>query len=131
MMTLMSTCEAVLIAKNEEIDALKRTIQLKDEALAEKNTLIHELATLLAIHETNVARAMHTLGEDCRHDVEACRPDRGASAEETDNLTLYRREDANNTQFSTPTEARQGSKQGGEPIDTPILVDTPLPKSRR
>ena len=51
MMTLMATCEAVLIAKNEEIDALRQLLERTDRALAEKNQLIHELATLLVDRE--------------------------------------------------------------------------------
>ncbi len=68
-MTLMSTCEAVLIAKNEEIDALKQATELKDQALAEKNQLIHELATLLVDREQKLAVAIKGI-EDVTRDKE-------------------------------------------------------------
>ena len=48
---ILSTCEAVLLAKNEEIDALRATV-------AEKEALIQELALLLAWRERQVAAVL-------------------------------------------------------------------------
>ena len=69
LMTLMSTCEAVIIAKNEENDALKQAIELRDGAIAEKNKLIHELATLLVDREQKLAVAIKDIEDVSRqHD---------------------------------------------------------------
>ena len=48
---VISTCEADLIAKNEEIDALKAALAAKDEALADKDRVIEELAVMIALRE--------------------------------------------------------------------------------
>jgi hypothetical protein len=75
MMTLMATCEAVLIAKNEEIDALRQLLERTDRALAEKNQLIHELATLLVDREEKLAAAIKSIDTMGRQEfaAEECR----------------------------------------------------------